>query len=913
MKAVLQKTKLYFPTGRAQLVDRPRLVDQLNTLRSPGHRIGLISAPAGTGKTTLVTQWLANMAGWRAGWVSLDTRDNQPARFFTYFIAAWQTLLPEAGKDILELLQLPGVNLEEVVTLLVNDLAEASSPLILVLDDFHTITNPVLHQAIDLFLDAQLPQMRLLLLSREDPALQLARHRASGQLVEIRQDDLRFTLAEALDFLNRCMGLHLTPAQVEILEARTEGWIAGLQMAALALQGISLQHSPDVDGFIRKFSGSHRFILDYLMEEVLSHQPQDIQDFLLETSILERMCAGLCAAVTQKTASVSQKLLESLARANLFVISLDEERCWYRYHHLFNDLLLARFQGNAPERAALLCQRASDWYEDHSDPRLAVEYALKAHNAQGAAVLIERHFAGRWQAADLDFLFLIDRLPMEVIARRPSLCLDSAGLWVLTGQYGRVLPFLEAAERCLADPDRNPEPTDAANRVFAKTLRAFLDGFQNQPVQIDEPFQRAFDAIAFDAIPEAYTATRSSVAVLMEAICYMEGDFTGVLSYCQDAIDRDKRVNGTIAIPISVMRMVWVLQAQGKLRQALDIILEYEAYVRLHGSRRFYISGVLYLMWGDILYEWNRLDEAEAQIRLGQRLLEDWPIPQPFTLGLSLLARLQMARGDISGARAALQKAEGLFQEEGFHPTFVHALQKAQVHLWMAEHNDPALELFVQKTAPLAAQELSFRHEAPLVELCRVWIASGRSDDAAALLKRLAGLAGERPGSRLAILTLLATAQRDQPALAKAALEEALRLGELEGYLRTFVDAGEPLRQVLNAWVEHPRSERLRSERLRSGIPASLQAYAWRVLTAFQIPSAAIRREGSATAGLPEPLTPRELDVLRLLVEGCSNKQIAEQLILAEGTVKFYVHGILEKLQVRSRTQAAARARDLNL
>ena len=889
MKAVIQKTKLFLPSAPVQLVDRPRLLEQLNAIKSPGRLIGVISAPAGYGKTTVVVQWLAGQKGWPAGSISLDTRDNQPPRFFTYLVAALQTILPEAGKEALELLELPGVNLEEVVTLLANDLAEAPSPFVVVLDDFHNITNPVLHQALDLFLDAQPPQMRLLLLSREDPALLLARRRASGQLVEMRQDDLRFTLPEAIAFLNRCMGLNLIPGQAEILEGRTEGWIAGLQMAAL-----SLQHCSNVDGFIREFSGSHLFILDYLMEEVLSHQSQEVQGFLLETSVLEQMCAGLCAAVTHKTVSASQKLLESLAKSNLFVISLDEERCWYRYHHLFNDLLLARLQGDAPEQARRLCRRASDWYESNGDSRLAVECALKAQDAHRAADLVEMHFVERWQAADLDFLLLIDRLPMEVVVERPALCLDSAGLWVLAGQYGRVPPFLEAAERGLTDPDRIPEPTDAANRAFAKTMRAFVGDCQNQPQQVDESLKEAFAAI-----PEAYTGMRHSVAMLLEAICYMAGDFAGVMFYCQDAIERDKRLNGTIAIPTSVMRMVWALQAQGRLRQALDLVIEYDTYVRQRGNRRFYVSGVLNLMWGEILFEWNRLDEAEAQMRLGLRLLEDWPIPQPFTLGLSLLARLQIAQGDLAGAQATLQKAEGIYSEEGFHPAFLHALQKAQVRLWIAEKNASALEAFARKTAPLAAQEFSFRVEAPLVELCRAWIALGRSDEATALLKRLVSSAGERSGSRLAILTLLTAAQSERPALAQATLEEALRLGEPEGYLSTFIDAGEPMCQVLTAWLQHPHPE----------IPTHLRVYARRIHSAFDHPTAAHSPENR----LLEPLTPRELDVLRLLVEGCSNKQIAEQLVLAEGTVKFYVHGILEKLEVHSRTQAITRARGLSL
>jgi LuxR family maltose regulon positive regulatory protein len=733
----------------------------------------------------------------------------------------------------------------------------------------------------------------LLILSREDPALQLAHRRASEQLMELRQDDLRFTLPEAITFLNQCMGLDLMPAQVEILEARTEGWIAGLQMAAL-----SMQHSSDVDGFIHKFSGSHRFILDYLMEEVLSHQSQEVQDFLLKTSVLEHMCAGLCAAVTQKTLIASQELLEHLVKANLFVISLDEERCWYRYHHLFNDLLLVRLRGVAPRRAILLYQRASDWYEDNGDSRLAVEYALKAQDSQRAANLVEMHFAERWQVADLDFLFLIKQLPMDVILERPSLCLDSAWLWVLAGQYRQVLPYLEAADRILTDPDRTPEPTDATNRAFAKTIRAFLDDFQNQPVKIDDTLKQAFAAI-----PEANSAMRNSVAVLLGTISYMEGDFAGVMRYSQDALERDKRVNGTNAIPISVMRMVWVLQVQGKLHQALDLIKEYETYVHQRGSRRFYISGVLNLMLGEILYEWNRLEEADVQLRLGLHLLEDWPMPQPFTLGLCLLMRLQIAQRDLVGARASLEKAESMYHEEGFHPAFVHSFQKAQVSLWIAERNNTALDIFAYKIAPLAAQELSFRIETPLIELCRAWIALGRSDEAAALLNRLADSAGDRIGSRIALLALLVSAQSDQPALAQTTLEMALRLAEPEGYLRTFIDVGESLHHVLNAWLQHNHP----------GTPASLRIYASHLLSAFDPLPDKTNLENNEAAGLSESLTPRELEVLRLMAEGSSNRQIAERLIIAEGTVKFYVHVVLEKLEVHSRTQAIARARQLHV
>jgi LuxR family transcriptional regulator, maltose regulon positive regulatory protein len=889
MSLPLLATKLHFPQARTSLIGRPRLVEQLTALQFPGRRLGIISAPAGFGKTTLVVQWLENPQTWPACWVSLDARDNQPAVFFNYLISALQAVVPEAGRSALDLLPLPGVNFEEVITLLVNDLAKARSSFVLILDDFHHVDDPLILQTLDLLMDVLPSQMRLLLLTREDPALQLALRRANNQLVELRQEDLRFDLAEAIEFLNQSMGLQLVSRQVQVLEARTEGWIAGLQLAAL-----SLQHSPDVDGFIHALSGSNRFILDYLMEEVLSKQPQEIQDFIFETSTLEHLCAGLCAAVTQKTAGSCQKLLESLVRANMFVISLDEERCWYRYHHMFRDLLLARFRAEAPERLGELCRRASEWYERNGDLRLAVEFSFKAHDLARAADLLEMHFADRWQVADKDYLFLIDQLPFDVIKDRPELCLDSAGLWLTAGQYARIPPFLDAAERCLCTPDLILAPPDSANLVFAQAIRAFLGDICNQPIAINESFRQAF----LD-MPEEYAPTRQSVAMLLEAVCYMAGDFPGVMYYCQDAIERDKRIKSTIGIPMSVMRMVLVLQAQGKLGEALNLVREYEAYVRQHGARRFHVGGVLNLLWGDLLLEWNRLDEAEAQIREGLRLLEDWSIPQYVALGLSLLTHLQIAKGDLEEAGACMQKAEALYHEGEFHPIFRHALQRAQMRLWIAEQNVPALEAFARKTLPLTEKKFAFRAEEPLIELCRAWIALSRSEQAAALLNRLATLAGDRNGRRLEILTLLAAAEWYRPAVAQKILEEALHLGQTEGFLRTFIDAGEPLRQELNLWLQHTRSE----------IPASLRSYADRIYLEFDHPP----RQQPGAAALAELLTQRELDVLRLLIDGNSNRQIAETLCLSEGTVKFYVHNILQKLGVESRTQAIARARVLKL
>jgi LuxR family maltose regulon positive regulatory protein len=892
MGTPLQKTKLYFPTVRPKLVERPRLLERLSAIRAEGCRLVLICAPAGSGKTTVMVQLLSRLA-WPVGWVSLDGYDNLPKRFFGYLIAALQTAVPGVGKEAEALLELPGANLEEVVMLLANDLGEAPKPFVLALDDFHAITNPALHQALDFLVEAQPPQMRLVLLSRQDPALQLARRRASGQLLELRQDDLRFSLSETVAFLNQGMDLHLSTSQAETLAARTEGWIAGLQMAAL-----SLQHAPDIERFIGEFSGSHRFILDYLVEEVLAHQSGEIQSFLLDTSILEQMCAELCAATTGRTISNAQKCLEHLAKANLFVVPLDEQRHWYRYHHLFSDLLLSRLLEENPERTGTLNRRAADWYEANDDPRLAVEYAFKAQDLQLAADLIERYITERWKAADLEFLLLVNRLPIEAIAKRPSLCLQRAWNYVMAGQTEHMTPFLEAAERCLLEIQRIPEPSDAGNLAFARTLRAHLTDFQNKPVVLDESLGQAYAAI-----PEENVGMRNSVAVMIGTIYFMEADFTNAMRYFEDALERDKRVNGTNAVPISVMRIAWVLQAQGRLRQAVDNLHEHAEYIRARGDRRYYIGGVINLLWGEILMEWNQLDEAEAQIREGLRLMEDWPIPTILSLGWSLLSRLQTVRGDLAGARATLEQAERLQQQSRFYPAFVQIFERARVQLWVAEHNRMALEAWVRDNAPLAGVDLRFRYEAQLIDLCRAWLALGRNEEAAELLGRLAESASGRNGSRIAILTLLAAARSGEPGRALAALGEALSLGEPEGYVRTFLEAGEPLRQVLKAWLQHTRA--------KDSTP--LREYAQRHLKAFDEPTAMQPISTTPPTGLVEPLSKREQEVLLLVANGLTNQQIANRLVISIRTVKKHIENIHGKLGVQNRTQAVARSRELGL
>jgi LuxR family maltose regulon positive regulatory protein len=904
MAQLIQKTKLFLPTARPNLVDRPRLLGMLDRLHAAGCRVMLVSAPAGSGKTTLLSQWLSR-TGWAVGWLSLDARDNLPARFFTYLIAALQNIAPETGRQALALLDLPRANFEEVITLLTNDLVDIPRPFVLALDDYHTITHPQIHQAVDRLIEAQPPQMRLVLLSREDPPLPMARRRARGQLIEVRQEDLRFSPQEAQAFLQQSMALNLSSQQVDLLETRTEGWIAGLQMAAL-----SLQRTPDVERFLQDFSGSHRFILDYLLEEVLAHQSNEVQSFLFETAFLERLCADLCAYVTEKSTAEVQTLLEQFIRANLFVIPLDEEQEWFRYHHLFRDLLLARMQATAPARLILLEQRASDWYEAHGDFHLSVEYALKAGDMNRAADRIDLHITEYWQTVDLDFHLLLNRLPAEVIAERPSLCLQSAWLKVIFGQADQILPLIEAAERALDRSDRQPQPGDLANRAFARSLRMYLEDFFNRPVDLDDA---ALDQ-TLAVIPQQNPGMYNSVAVVIGTIYFMEERFSAAQRCFEKAIQLDQQVNGTNAVPIATMRTVFIDQVQGRLHEAMQLLEQANHYIQARGTRRFYISGVLSLLMGEILLEWNRLDEAEPLIHEGQRLLEDWPIPAARDLGWSLLARLKIARGDLTAAREVIDEIDS-HQPKNYHPIFLDAVEKARVRFWTATQDRAALEAWVAANDIPAHQTFRFRYEARQIECCRAWLALERPKEAAERLERLAAAAQTRRGSHVAILALLAAARAPEQAAARAseqaaarapeptaalsALDEALRLAEPEGYLFTFVETGEPLRLILEQWLKNPPES----------APQRLCEYARRVLAGFHSPAAAPQNP----VLLPEPLSPREQEVLRLVAQGLTNAQIADHLVISVRTVKKHVENIHGKLDVQNRTQAVARAREIGL
>jgi LuxR family maltose regulon positive regulatory protein len=864
----------------------------MDELWGSGVKAALISAPAGFGKTTLVAQWLKTQPGLASVWLSLDEEDNQADRFFQYFFSAIDSLFPSVAERAQQLVNLPGLSLEEIMMSLSNELLKLSVPFVLILDDLHVITNQHLHRALVSLLNTLPSHMRVIILCREDPPIQISRLRSRNQLIEIRQQDLRFSQPEATDFLNQCMKLQLSPIQVDLLENRTEGWIGGLQMA-----GLSLQKTKDNDKFIRDFSGSNYYIMDYLLDEVFNTQSENLRGFLLKTSVLDRMTAELCSAVTQKTIKESQDLLDQLINNNIFIFALDDERQWYRYHHLFKDLLFSRLCEDEHYSRSQLLLSASHWYENKGDSLSAVEYAFKANDFQRVADLIEQNISEHWQISNRHFMFFVNRLPNEIIISRPALSLQKAWTCVLSSKMHEAQQFIEAADKQLSARNRFEEPGDDTNRGFVKILKAYLSDYFNYPVVMDKNLLSAIDLI-----PESNIGMRNSVEVVMGTICYMEGDFQKALRFFESAISRDKKHNGTNAIPVSVWRMVWVLQKKGNLSQALMIITESEKYLSQHGKRRFYIGGVIYLLWAEILIEWNRLDEAQAQISEGMRLLEDWPLPHALCFGYCLLARLQIARNNFIEARATLSIAEDLEIKNELHPEIRNILERTQIQLWRCERNLIALNQYMQKFTSENAFNYHSRNVSHLLQISKACLILGKSDLAIILLGQLLDLEANHKGTLIEILILHSVATKNDVNLALQSLDRALNLAQPEDYYRVFIDEGEPLKILLQNWLSKYSKDN----------NGPFVKYVRNLLKGFNITHLKSNQR-SQVHNLIEPLSKRELEVLRLLAEGLTNQQIANKLFISIRTVKKHVENIHGKLNVQNRTQAVSTALSLGL
>ncbi len=895
----LLATKLHIPRPRPHLVLRPHLTEQLQ--QGMERALTLISAPAGFGKTTLLAQWLAE-SGTLAAWLSLGSEDNDSTSFLSYLIAALQTLDPQTGITALALLRTPQPpSPETVIAVLTNDLAGHEGDFALVLDDYHVIADESIQRGMTFLLEHLPPQLHLILASRADPPLPLARLRAQGQLCEVRIADLRFGAAEVSTFLQAVMGLDLPPEAIAILENRTEGWIAGLQLAALSLQGRA-----DVSAFLAAFTGSHRYVLDYLSEEVLARQPAPVQTFLLHTSILERLSGPLCDAVREQEGS--QAMLEALDKANLFVVALDDERRWYRYHHLFAEGLRRHLQQRGPALVPQLHRRASAWYEQHELPAEAVQHALAVPDVELAARLIEPiALPAAFQGQLYTVLGWLSALPKALVRTRPFLCVSYARLLLYSNQFEAAKVRLQEAEEGI----REEMPAEQAQTILGGVLavRAGIAYFSG-----DFPHAISLAHQAFALLPTAEVFPRASATAITIRAYLINGDVTPAAEHEVAAAVALIRISGNLfATVMSICLLAQLHVLQGRLRQATATYAQVvQAVPQPEVLHTTFSSLSYYFGLGDLLRECNELEAAERHLVQGMALCNEERSldPSMAVLGYTALARVQQARGNTREALATLDALAHLAEQRHFAPHLMTQGAAVRAQLELVQGNQAAAIRWAD-TSGLSTEDddLSYSREGEYLALARVRIAQARDDPAAPFLQEVLRLlerllqdaqAKARLDSVLHILVLRALAleaQGDRTS-ALSTPEHVLVLAEPEGYIRLFVDEGPPMRALLRQ--VHARS------RVPGYVATLLAAFGEQPLSDLPLPSA-------HPSALAEPLTEREREVLRLLLEGASNRQIAQRLVLSVNTVKRHVYNLCGKLGVQSRTQAIARARSLHL
>jgi LuxR family maltose regulon positive regulatory protein len=905
----LLQTKLYIPPNRPELVSRPRLVERLDT--GLHRKLTLVSAPAGFGKTTLVGEWANRLRskatnkdrpGYCAAWLSLDEDDNDPARFLAYLIAALQSIETNIGKGALSALQSPQAPPTQAILVpLINDIATISDSTILVLDDYHTIESSPVDNALAFLLKRLPPQMHLVIATREDPRLPLARLRARGQLTELRAADLRFTSPEAAEFLNRTMGLDLSAKDIAALEARAEGWIAGLQLAAISLQG-----RKDASSLIRSFTGSHRYVMDYLVEEVMEKQSENVRAFLLQTAILDRLTGSLCDAVTGQ--ANGQATLELLERANLFIVPLDDERQWYRYHHLFADLLRQRQPDLVPE----LHHRASLWYEQNGFVDDAIEHALRGLDFERAADLIEEAAEELWLRDQHSKLGRwLDRLPAKLLLVRPGLCIFHAGYLFASGKQDAAESSLQAAEQTLdtrgdsamvypgSEQERLIVSDGQKLRGRIAATRAFMASYRTDALSV---IPHARKALAY--LPEEDITWRGAAAVALGDAYIYEGRYVEAHRTYLNALEALEATGNTYLVMNASMKLALNLRSQGRLQQAIEVCRQ---QLKLAGEKSLLqteMVGWLLAIWGEILAELDDLEGALKQASKGVNRTEGGSDVAMLTWSYMCLTRVLFSRADLAGAEEIVTETEKIARKSIVPAWVANMMAIWRARIWLAQGKLDATLEWVQKRELHPDAHPTYVGALLYIALARILVARKQYDDATGLLERLLEPAetGGHVSRAIEILNLQALAfhARGDTTQAMSRLERALAIAEPGGFIRTFVDEGPPMAHLLH-------------KAARSGIAPQ---YTRRLLAAFPVaePEHAESPETQATqTQLVEPLSERELEVLELLAAGLTNREIATRLFLAVNTVKAHTRNIYGKLDVHNRTQAVVRSRQLGL
>lgn len=876
MLTPILSTKLYIPPPRPNAIPRPRLIGRLNA--GLHRKLTLVSAPAGFGKTTLVSAWIGG-CGRQAAWLSLDDADNDTMRLLVHVIAALRTIDASIGERVSNMLQSIQPTADSTLTVLINDIAATPHKFVLVLDDYHTLNSRSIDAAIAFLIDHMPPIMHLVIATRTDPHLPLARLRARDQLTELRAADLRFNAAESAEFLQQAAGLQLAAEAVNTLEKRTEGWIAGLQLAALSMQG-----QPDAHRLIDTFAGDHPFVLDYLVEEVLQNQPAHVQAFMLRTSILERLCAPLCDALINDPAISGQEALDYLERANLFLIPLDDRREWVRYHHLFAEALQARLLKQQPDLVRSLHLAASLWYTQHNAPDDAIQHALAGHDYTRTADLLEQ----QWSYLNLTYfqsprwLGWVKALPDELVRGRFALNVGYA--WELLN-----IGDLDAAETRLQDAERwlqtQPESAAIHDSPEFLSLRAQLSSARAYHAQARGDFPAAvhYARHVLEIAADTDYFTRAGAASLLGLSYWANGDLDAAYQLIAEGMANFHRA-GNPSFGISpAFALADIRRTQGRLRDAigayersLQIALDHGAPM-LQGAADLYLGmSLLYDEMGD--GENTRLYRQRSEMLGEQAALPGWKIRHALSE-----AQLQAGEGHFDAALSLLDTAERLHYSWPLPDMRPIPAQKAR--LWIKQGKLHHALAWADERGLTIDGELSYLSEYEYITLVRLLIAVEQHDDALRLSNRLLAAAHDRVASVIELLNLqgLVHYTRGDTAAALVPLERALSLAAHGGFYRIFLDEGATMRDLLATARE------------------IMPEYVDRLLATPSVQP------------LIDPLSPRELDVLRLIADGLSNQAIGDRLFLALSTVKGYVANIFGKLDVERRTEAVARARELGL
>jgi LuxR family transcriptional regulator, maltose regulon positive regulatory protein len=908
------KTKLFIPSIRKKRVERPRLQQQMR--HSLNYRLILLSAPAGYGKSTLIASW-ARTCPYPIAWLSLDANDNDLARYTKYVSTAIQGALQKTAiqQEIhrqVSYHSLTTTSIKDYFSILLNQLCELEDPFFLVMDDYQFIISKEVHDMTAFLIEKMPENVHVIIATRIDPPFPLARMRTSEQVLEIRTRNIQFTRDEINDYYKDVMGMQLSQEDLAILEGCTEGWAAGLQMAALAMQSLDIYNSFLRKQFLHSFQGSQRYIMDYLLEEVLNNQSPEVRRFLLITSILDRLTASLCDAVLAEgeeqevntdapTGSQSASMLAYLERANIFLVPLDDKRIWYRYHHLFADLLQFQLQvALGTQGVARLHLLASVWYEHNGLTLDAIHAASLAGDLDRVECLIERNYFELMSSGEMNSMALwTQKISKELLYMRPKLCIYEAMSRLWFGQLDEANFLLSEAEKRIGAHLTEPDTVSVAFLTYVQSRFAAMKGDLRRAI--------ALNLDARQKTPAGDQGMQLTMGITLGMEYFLYGDFDHAITTFQEIVEHAYTCNN-ISDGVAAYALLGRLYAvQGKLQTAREMLQMAVLWLNETGNRLQGARGLVNIGLAAVLCERNDLEEALTFAEKGLELVPLWGKVDDLVLGYFVLARILTAQEKWVAAGEVVDKANQLIQVCSVFSE-AHALAEiAQVRRWLNKGDfQSANQWAAAFDGKVVDSEDPFQFQVELSRMTRVrvFMTQNQLNEAIVLLCSLEEIARAhgRMGRVIEILILQALVldRMGDFEQANSALTQSLQLAAPEGYLRIFLDEGQSLRKLLSKWLGH-----------NAGSP--LSDYAFRLLSQFDYGPEDKQKKISQIQSLHEPLSQRELEVLRYVALGRTNQEIARQLIVSTGTIKAHAASIYRKLDVNNRTEAVAHARELGL